>query len=377
MPWDNHRRENSSKNSIISNKFTAYIQTFNQPKRLAMDYLKLRLPGVALCLVITALATLVERVELYVTGQAYLEALVLAILIGLLVRTFWLPSKTWSPGIAFSAKILLELAVVLLGAAVSVRTVLALGPALLLGIAATVAITILAGYGICRWLRLRPRMALLIACGNSICGNSAIAAIAPVIGADAEDVAASIAFTAVLGVAVVLLLPLLVPVLQLTLTQYGVLAGLTVYAVPQVLAATLPIGALSNQVGTVVKLVRVLMLGPVVFVLAMLTSGLREGAGNRPKPGMPKIHQLVPWFIVGFLLVLGLRSLNLIPVPMLGPIKTVSAVLTTISMAALGLGVDVRDLAKAGPRVCVAVTLSLLVLGVISLGLIRLLHIAS
>ena len=79
-----------------------------------------------------------------------------------------------------------------------------------------------------------------------------------------------------LGVIVVLLLPLLAPVLLLSLTQYGVLAGLTVYAVPQVLAATLPIGALANQVGTVVKLVRVLMLGPVVFTLAMLTPKLRE-----------------------------------------------------------------------------------------------------
>ena len=109
-------------------------------------------------------------------------------------------------------------------------------------------------------------MSVLIACGNSICrGNSAIAAVAPVIGADSDDVASSISFTAVLGVVVVLGLPLLVPLLRLSLTQYGVLAGLTVYAVPQVLAATLPIGALSNQVGTVIKLVRVLMLGPVVL----------------------------------------------------------------------------------------------------------------
>ena len=83
-------------------------------------------------------------------------------------------------------------------------------------------------------------MAVLVACGNSICGNSAIAAVAPVIGADGKDVAASIAFTAVLGVLVVLGLPLLVPLLRLSETQYGVLAGLTVYAVPQVLAATAP-----------------------------------------------------------------------------------------------------------------------------------------
>ena len=90
-----------------------------------------------------------------------------------------------------------------------------------------------------------------------------------------------------LGVATVLLLPLLVPILKLSLTQYGVLAGLTVYAVPQVLAATLPIGALSNQVGTVVKLVRVLMLGPVVLSLSLLLP--RSG----PKP---KFYELVPSF---------------------------------------------------------------------------------
>src|ERR1700675_1837819 len=127
---------------------------------------------------------------------------------------------------------------------------------------------------ICRVTGLPLRMAILIACGNSICGNSAIAAVAPVIGADSDDIAASISFTAMLGVIVVLTLPLMVPVLQLSLTQYGVLAGLTVYAVPQVLAATLPIGALSNQVGTVVKLVRVLMLGPVVLGLSLISRHL-------------------------------------------------------------------------------------------------------
>src|SRR4029077_9407774 len=94
----------------------------------------------------------------------------------------------------------------------------------------------------------------------------------------ADDIASSIAFTAVLGVVVVLGLPLLVPVLDLSLTQYGTLAGLTVYAVPHVLAATLPIGALSNQVGTVVKLVRVLMLGPVVLGLSLVASRLRGAA---------------------------------------------------------------------------------------------------
>jgi len=343
------------------------------------------LPGIILCFLVTLAASVLQIAEQRIAGEAYLEALVLAILLGVTIRTAWMPGPRWRPGIAFSAKTLLEIAVVLLGAAVSVRTVLALGPELLLGIVAIVVVAIATSYGISRAFGLPQRMAILVACGNSICGNSAIAAVAPVIGADGDDIASSIAFTAVLGVVVVLLLPLLVPLLHLSLTQYGVMAGLTVYAVPQVLAATLPIGELSNQVGTVIKLVRVLMLGPVVLGISLLTSRLREEkdvaapnltAGDRPKRGRPPIHQLVPWFIVGFLVVAAIRSFGLIPEAALLPIKTVAGVLTTVSMAALGLGVDVRVVARAGLRVTGAVTLSLVVLGGISIGLIRLLGVA-
>lgn len=347
-----------------------------------INYASRLIPGLVLCVLVTFLAMFLQGLEEHLVGQTYLEALVLAILLGVAIRTAWQPGKTWYPGIHFSAKILLEFAVVLLGASVSVRTVLALGPKLLLGIIVTVAVSILFSYGISRLLKLPQRLSILIACGNSICGNSAIAAVAPVIGADGDDIAASIAFTAVLGVIVVLLLPLLVPVLLLSLTQYGVLAGLTVYAVPQVLAATLPIGALSNQVGTVVKLVRVLMLGPVVLAISLLTSRLRDEtdeadpnvtAGPRPAPGLPPLHQLVPWFIAGFLLVLIARSAGLIPAVALAPIKHSATFLTTVSMAALGLGVDIRVVAKAGGRVTAAVTISLIALCLISLALIKLL----
>jgi uncharacterized integral membrane protein (TIGR00698 family) len=337
-----------------------------------IDYLRRLLPGVLLCIAITIAAMLLQAVEVRFAGEAYLEALVLAILIGVAVRTAWRPATPFIAGIAFSAKFLLECAVVMLGAAVSVTTVLALGPFLLVGIASVVAIALGVSFIICRTLGLPLRMAILVACGNSICGNSAIAAVAPVIGADGDDIAASISFTAVLGVVVVLTLPLLVPVLELSLTQYGVLAGLTVYAVPQVLAATLPIGALANQVGTVVKLVRVLMLGPVVLGLSLLARDLRtdpsRALANRRRPDW---HELVPWFITGFLVVLIVRSLGLIPQGLLPSITRLAATLTTISMAALGLGVDVRVVAKSGIRVTLAVTASLIVLGFISYALIR------
>ena len=331
-------------------------------------------PGIVICVCLTVLAFLLQAIETRLVGEAYLEALVLAILLGVLTRTFWTPGPRWNPGISFSAKLLLEIAVVLLGASISAATVLALGPAMLIGIACVVSLAIGSSFFICRSLGLPQRMAILIACGNSICGNSAIAAVAPIIGADSDDVASSIAFTAVLGVAVVLGLPLLVPILHLSLEQYGALAGLTVYAVPQVLAATLPIGALSNQVGTVVKLVRVLMLGPVVLGLSLIAGKLpaNDARGHRPKAKKAGLHELVPWFIIGFLLVATARSLGLIPESLLVPLKSTAAILTTVSMAALGLGVDVRVVAQAGARVTTAVTASLIVLGVISFVLIRL-----
>lgn len=332
------------------------------------------LPGLLLCVAVTLVATLVQTIEVRLTGQPYLEALVLAIVFGVLIRTVWAPGPFWMPGIQFSAKFLLEVAVVLLGASISAAAVLALGLPLIVGIAFVVALAIATSFGICRVLKLPTRMAILIACGNSICGNSAIAAVAPVIGAKPNDIASSIAFTAVLGVAVVLCLPLLVPILQLTLAQYGVLAGLTVYAVPQVLAATLPIGALSNQIGTVVKLVRVLMLGPVVLALSLMArsrfGGMVHGQPAGKRGGMPALHQLIPWFIFGFILFAAIRTTGLIPEYFLKSIRNTATFLTIISMAALGLGVNLRVVARAGARVTIAVTASLVVLGGISLGLI-------
>lgn len=328
-------------------------------------------PGIALCAAISLAAMALQGLEEHWTGRPWLEALVIAILLGTVLRTAWMPGVRWAPGIGFSAKTLLEVAVMLLGASISFQAVMQAGPGLILGIAVVVALAIGASYGLCRLLGLPKRMAVLVACGNSICGNSAIAAVAPVIGARPEDVASSIAFTAILGVIVVLTLPLAIPLLGLSLTQYGVLAGLTVYAVPQVLAATVPVGLASTQLGTLVKLVRVLMLGPVVIVLSILTG--REASA--PKTG-PSLNRLVPWFIVGFLGLAALRSLGVIPDAVLQAILPTATMLTVISMAALGLGVDLKILGRVGGRVTLAVTLSLLVLIAISLGLIRLLGVA-
>lgn len=358
----------------------APVRLAHSGKRSPWEYARSILPGFALCLLVSVVALVLEHFEAQLAGRAWLEALVLAILLGTVVRSFWTPSEKWRAGIAFSAKTVLEIAVVLLGASLSAATIVAAGPGLLFGIAGVVAVAIGTSYGLGRILGLTPRMAVLVACGNSICGNSAIAAVAPVIGANGADVAASIAFTAVLGVLVVLGLPLLVPLLHLSDLQYGVLAGLTVYAVPQVLAATVPVAALSVQMGTLVKLVRVLMLGPVVLALSLFGSGLRDdadgAASQKPARARIALHRLVPWFILAFLAMAALRSVGAIPEVALAPIAQVATILTIISMAALGLGVDIRVVARAGGRVTAAVTLSLIALAAVSLGLIYVLGIS-
>ncbi|PZU69329.1 putative sulfate exporter family transporter [Sphingobium sp.] len=341
------------------------------------------LPGIGLCLAVAGAAYALEAGECALAGKAWLEALVLAILIGTAVRSLWTPGDRWHDGITFSAKYLLEVAVVLLGASVSAATIVAAGLQLLAGIAGVVATAILLSFGIGRLLGLPTRMALLVACGNSICGNSAIAAVAPVIGADSDDVAASIAFTAVLGVVVVLGLPLLGIALGMSGLAFGALAGLTVYAVPQVIAATSPLGAAAVQMGTLVKLVRVLMLGPACLVLSLLAPRLAprevpesDFVAGAPSPNRLDLAHLVPWFIIGFLALVACRSLGLVPTVAIAPIGRVATLLTVVSMAALGLGVDVRTVAKAGGRVTAAVILSLLGLGAISLALLAALHIA-
>ncbi|PHV05482.1 putative sulfate exporter family transporter [Janthinobacterium sp. BJB412] len=326
-------------------------------------------PGLALCALVTLLAHGAESLEAHLFGRAWLESLVLSILLGSALRTFVRLPTNVAAGVHFGAKTLLEVAVLLLGASVSAAALLEKGPALIGAIAAVVALTIGCSFAIGRALGLPRKMAILIACGNSICGNSAIAAVAPVIAADGEDVAAAIGFTAVLGVVVVLALPLLVPALSFSPTQYGVFAGLTVYAVPQVLAATGSVSLMSVHIGTLVKLVRVLMLGPVVLLLSLF--GQRRGGGERPA-----LTHLLPWFIVGFLLLMGLRSAGLLPEAVLKLAQWSANLLTIMSMAALGLGVDARAVLKAGGRVTLAVLLSLLALAAISLAAIQLLGIA-
>ncbi|MBN8933638.1 MAG: putative sulfate exporter family transporter, partial [Rhizobium pusense] len=113
---------------------------------------------------------------------------------------------------------------------------------------------------------------------------------------------------------------------------------------------------------TIVKLIRVLMLGPVIATLSVVH--------GRSDKGRLRLQQMVPWFIIGFVLMIMARSFGLIPEVLLAPVASLSNILTIMSMAALGLSVDIRSLRHAGGKVILAASLSLLLLGILSFGLI-------
>ena len=125
----------------------------------------------------------------------------------------------------------------------------------------------------------------------------------------------------------------------------------------------MPVSALSAQIGTLTKLVRILMLGPVIFAIAVLT--------RRPGSARLRLDHLVPWFIVGFLGAMGLRSFGAIPQSVEGPIALAANALTVVSMAALGLSVDLRAVARSGGRVMATASISLLLLGGLAVAVIH------
>jgi uncharacterized integral membrane protein (TIGR00698 family) len=328
-----------------------------------MSNLTTKLPGAALSILIALVAYLAQQLESQLIGYAIIEALVIAILLGMLFRNVFGLNKAFSPGISFAAKEILEFAVVLLGASVNFVALFKEGAPLFVAIVCAVILALAVSTFVGRALGLSAKLSTLIAVGNSICGNSAIAAVAPVIKAEPDDVASSIAFTAVLGVIVVLTLPSLIPILQFTPYQYGVLAGMSVYAVPQVVAAAAQVSDLSLRVATSVKLVRVLMMGPVVLFYS-----LKQHANKGAKLNFSK---LVPSFIIGFIALAVLRTVGVVPESIGKQLSDIGKLIMIVSMAALGLSVDVKSIRKAGPRVTLTVIASLVVLIVVSILFIQ------
>lgn len=294
------------------------------------------------------------------------DAVVIALLLGMAVRTAWEPRARLAEGFDWVGKGPLEAAIVLLGVGTDLRVMVRAGGWLVAGVVGVTALAFFAGIGVSRACRLTKTHALLVASGNAICGNTAIAAVSKVINAPQAESASAIAFTAILSIAVVLGLPLLAHGGPLSDVQFGALAGMTVYAVPQVLAATMPVSARAGEIATLVKLVRVALLMP-------LLTGLSAIAGPRAeKPSAKELWmRALPPYLLAFCGLALARTLGWIPNEAGTSARTGAHALTVLAMAGIGLSVAPRALKSVGAQTALAATFSLVLLGALAFAVAR------
>lgn len=262
------------------------------------------------------------------------------------------------PGVARAASTVLRTGVVLLGLQLSLPEVLGLGWRGLVVVTTTLAVTFAATLALGRVLRVPRTTALLVATGFSICGAAAISAMQGVVARpgrsaaqvreDDDAIAASLALVTVFGTLAIVVLPWLAGLLGLDDAQTGLWIGASVQEVAQVVTAAGSFSAAALATATVAKLARVALLAPVVAGAGVVAARRVDGrAGDRT--GRPRVSP-VPWFVVGFLVAVVLRSTGVVPDVVLDMAVLVTTAAFTAAMFALGLGVDVPHLLRTGRR---------------------------
>ena len=281
---------------------------------------------------------------------------ILAILLGALLRNLSLVPDAILDGCKGLVKRVIPLTIVLTGATLNLTDVAKSLPYLavvLLTIFAGTAAAIVAG----RLFGATRKASQLVGAGTSICGNSAVISVAPVIRASDEDLLLSLGTINILGLAIMLVLPFAGRLLGMSPEAFGVWAGATVHAVPQAVTTGFAFGPEAGAVATLVKLMRVALLAPFVLVIALLAR--RENGTTNEKIGF---GGLLPPFVWGFAVFAALNTLGLLPeltfrpLGMAAPWATATtkllaeagAILLTLSMAAMGLEVNVKQLARTG-----------------------------
>jgi uncharacterized integral membrane protein (TIGR00698 family) len=293
-----------------------------------------------------------------------ISEITVSVVIGLLLRNLIPLPSSISSGVRFASVRLLRLGIVLLGAKLSFGAVLetGIGAVLMILVCASTALlmTMLLG----RMLGLPVRLTTLIAVGTAICGNSAIVATAPVIEAKGRDVSVAVGTITLFGVAAVLVFPLLGYALGLSNADFGQWAGVAVNDTSQVTAAGFAYSDPAGAVATVVKLTRNTLIGPVVIGIGLLYR--RQTCSAESAASAPSILQVVPLFVVGFLLLAVANSVGVIPANIGGALSEVSKLLVLLALAGIGLGTDFRSIRETGASPLVmglAVAVSVAALG--------------
>ena len=328
-------------------------------------------PGLVLSIAATGLAFAIHSVFPAV------PAMTLAVALGLLSAnipgTAVLTAGRARPGLDFAGKHLMRAGIVLLGLKVSIGDVLGLGWLSLLLIAAVVLVSFAGTYGLARLLRLPGEAALLIATGFSICGASAIGAMAAVRRIKHQDTVLPVALVTLCGTLAIGVLPLLMHPLNLNPEQFGAWTGASVHDVGQVVATAQTAGTSALAIAVVVKLTRVVLLAPVAAAAGVhqrvVHMRKRNNGGDDPADGSEgRFPPVVPLFVVGFLSMVALRSLGWAPHAGLEIAAAVQDILLATALFGLGSAVRVRTLIHTGGRAVLVALGSWLLIASLGLG---------
>jgi len=300
--------------------------------------------GIAICFAVAALSVLAEKM---IPGEL-LGASIIALFMGTIINSFFHPA--WmKPALKFTSKKVLKAAIVLLGASLSVNTILSVGKMTFFVMLFTFAMCFGGGYFIRKIFGLNWKLSNLISAGTGICGGSAIAAIAPVIDADDKDIAFAMSSTFLFDMVMIALYPLMGKALGMSDIAYGIWAGTSVNDTASVVASGYAFSEVAGDFATMVKLTRTIAIIPTVLVFAYIGTRIKQkelkAANNGRKVDLMKI---IPWFIGGFLLLAIFNSVGFIPTVASTVMKSTSKFLMVSALAAIGLSTSITDFKKAG-----------------------------
>lgn len=284
------------------------------------------------------------------------SALTAAVLVGLVIGNLPVVPESARAGLRWATSKLLRAGVVLLGLQLAVSQVLQLGAGTIVAVVLTVAVGFVGTIGLGRLLGVPRGLTILVATGFSICGASAIAAMESVVKRKDSDVATSVALVTLYGGLAIAAVPLFGSLLGLSPVALGEWAGLSVHEVAQVVAAASPAGAAAVATAAVVKLSRVVLLAPMVATVSVLERrGTPEPEGRRPP--------LIPLFLLGFLVMVGVRTTGVLPEEVLSVSRIATTLLLAGALFGLGSAVKVGEVLRTGPRALVLGLLSTLLVG--------------
>jgi uncharacterized integral membrane protein (TIGR00698 family) len=305
-------------------------------------------------------------VHLLLPGLPWLTAsLILGVLVGSVPAIRPALDGVLKPGLAIAARRLLRIGIVVLGLKLSLGDIAALGWVAILAIIALVLVSFVLTWLIGRLFRLEGDQAMLMAAGFSICGVSAVGAMAAARGSDERDAGTPITLVTLYGTLAIVVLPALAGLLGLDSRQFGHWVGASVHDVGQVVATAQTAGAAALAIAVVVKLTRVLMLAPMVAIASIHTRR-RDLHASSSRPA------IVPLFIAGFVAAVLARSFLPVPVAVLSLADILQSALLACALFGIGASLRLEQLARSGARALAAGLVSWIAILALALGAVYL-----